>query len=147
MKKHLLIILLFIPLVFVGCDKENEKEDTVELRTDMRGYLFGVDNLTCTISILSGNGGYELVYPKHIQVEDESVSDFDRYIKISLKGSEIYAERLINDETYITANFLLKDSKGQKKVIFFETSGYYGGLLGEYDELEEILINTPDYWR
>jgi len=167
MKKINLLLLSLLSLTFAlaGCSKNNDKQnddpvpapDTLKLSSQIVdiSYLHPMDNYTY---IVSGNGGYKIVFPKQIKVisppyympEDSVDVDYsDQILALHFDNQDhIVVELKLLTGQDVLGNFMVADSKGQKRILVvcdMPLGIWYGDDY--FKAIESRLLNDPDYWQ
>lgn len=149
MKTKLAWISLISVLGFIisGCNKETESNDNIET-LKLNKQLVLVDKTTTVgkLHIVSGNGGYTLVLPKTLSVDAAEVTYSESILKLSIDASnDIVVERTLLNNQMVSGLFIVKDSKGAKRL--FAVDAFVIGYWYDFDELEPKYFNDPDYWQ
>lgn len=149
MKTKLAWISLISVLGFImsGCNKETESNDNIEpLKLNKQLVLVDKTTTVGKLHIVSGNGGYTLVLPKTLSVDAAEVTYSESILKLSIDASnDIVVERTLLNNQMVSGLFIVKDSKGEKRLFAVDT--FVIGYWYDFSELEPKYFNDPDYWQ
>ncbi len=154
MKKNYVNILLAFALAFIfaGCEKI-EKEKTTDSRREIKlsKQLATVDATTPDqIHIISGNGGYKIIFPKKISIGEKYIGYSDKILEVRIDEEDnIIIKRklpLEKDNEMLSGTFMITDSKGAKRLFIVDPRNIAGNLY-DFDELEQKLQENPNYWQ
>lgn len=151
----LITLLILVTTLIVGCQKEKEMEEIppVAIELSRRGVLLDTISTYAEISILKGNGGYKIIYPRKIEFEDgeytglpNEVDYSEKILKVTINENKICIERLYTERNnYIGGSFLVVDSKNQKRLFVIDGTGIEGNFY-DINEVEKYLLKKPEYW-
>lgn len=153
MKKYYTSISLLLLLIFIfaGCDQSENKEiiDTrVEIRLNKQ--LATVDaNTSDKIHIISGNGGYKIIFPKKISIGKESIDYSSKIleVRIDYENNITIKHRLsLDDNRQVSGMFMVTDSKGAKKLFIVDPRDIAGNLY-DFNEIQKKYQDDPNYWQ
>jgi len=133
-----------------GCSKgESEVEEGTprSIILDRQRVQIDSKNPLKEITIIWGNGDYEISFPKKMSLGEQWIDYSEAVVKVTLEDDKkIVLERtLLNDEE-MTVHFLLTDRRGERRVISAFTPPAEE-RTGDMWETEDYLLNTPDYWQ
>ncbi len=156
MKRSIIGVLCAVSLValFAGCDVEEGPVLPLELLDAVAG--MDKTDIIHRVYIVSGNGGYRIVYPRKINVipldfpgglaaPEVDYSTRILYIHIDSDDNIVIERRLLTDE-HVSGLFMVQDSKGQRRIFSVHQRRTGGGLV-DLDDIEDRLLNDPDYWQ
>lgn len=173
MKKTGLLLVSALCALFIGCSEGQQPEPkpkpekpAVPLELEEYTMVVGpwLDN-TDALKIVSGNGGYTLVYPKYLDLYDfprpETINDkprsrvpypdyLDSVVSLHIdESNNIVVEVKINDQVVAMPCFMIKDAKGKRER--FEVEHYPEGIViggGHFIDPPGWRPDDPgiDYW-
>lgn len=167
--KNTLLVPLFSMLcvALCSCEKgepqmqsepEPEPIKQIELFDDENYICFRTSHNAETLKIVSGNGGYDLVFPKFIYLDavngnniDVPYSEYNEEI-FSLRIDEadnIVIERKSLFDRWIYGVFMVRDSKGARKLFAIDCipgDSSVAGLPVGVDYLWGHLTEDESYW-
>lgn len=148
----LVLSLLAMALTFSGCGKDKQPgPPPVELElSSQEAPLSWRGSLVCDIRIVSGNGGYRIVFPKQIIVYSglvrETVDYSDEIFALHIeRGDHIIVERKLLTNQWVGGYFMVTDSKDQKRIIEVGNDCVFSDP--DFEKLESQYCNDPNYWQ
>lgn len=148
--KAINILLLFFIAALFGCSKDKEVF-VYPLEVSARKISFYLDNKE-QISITSGNGNYEVVYPKEIRYirpysyGEDYLEDIDystEKLNVFIKSDSVFIESFFPEKDGFVVCLLIRDSRNQKKLIQVERHNPNDGSCG----CSSSLIDDPSFWQ
>jgi len=152
----LVLSLLAMALTFSGCGKDKQPgPPPVELElSSQEAPLSWRGSLVCDIRIVSGNGGYKIVFPKQITIySGPGPQTVDYYpgeiLALHIEGGDhIIIERKLLTDDWVYGCFMVTDSKDQKRIIEVVNDLEFGYPSKSYfEKLESQYCNDPNYWQ
>lgn len=100
-----------LTFIVYGCNK-NSIDEINPLKINKQLVLLDKETTVGKLHIMTGNGGYTLVFPKQISVDALQVDYSESIVKLSIDNDDniVIERRLLTDQN-VSGLFILKDSK------------------------------------
>jgi len=144
MKRCLLTVLL---LCLWGCGGEEKGEPAAQIALQTRLIVVNSDATPRRSNILSGNGGYRIVYPKRVTTGTNTTEAYSEdFFRLRVENDRtVVVESTLSGSEWIRGFFLVVDRLGEKRLFVVDSSETVGLL--DFGALESTLFSDSDYWQ
>jgi hypothetical protein len=152
MKSVCFSLFLFWGLILVGCSEKAGNDDVVEplKPLELNKHRVALDKTTTVdyIWVTMGNGGYTLIFPKKLSVDVTDVPYSESILKLSIDTlNRIVIERKLLNDQIVCGYFIVKDSRGLKRLFEVNDINTYGFPYTAWEAIEAMYLNDEDYWQ